>query len=54
MEVEAVTQCLPPTRRWSHLGRIRPSSSDAGILVAFTASVSAGPYLGSGFGYLRF
>ena len=54
MKVEAVTPCLPPTRRVP-LGTLPPQPGDAGILVAFAASVSAGIVIwGLALGYLRF
>ena len=54
MEVEAVTQCLPRSPRWSRLGRIRPSLATRGYGSAFTASGFGGHHhLGSGFGLLE-
>ena len=55
MEVEAVTQCLAPDPTVVPLGTPPSQPGDAGILVAFTASVSAGIVIwGLALGYLRF
>ena len=53
MEVEAVTPCLPPTRRWSRLGRSVPAwrRGDTGRLRGL--GFGGHRHLGSGFGLLE-